>query len=342
MGLVDRIITMKNFTYFRPTTPEQAVALLEARWGNTEMLAGGTDLLALQKQYIAQPNRVVSLNGIAGLRTINIGDRSVTIGAGVTLAMITGHADLRRLFPALTSAANEIAGPQVRNMGTLGGNLCQRNRCWYFRDEYSPCLLRGGARCSAIEGENKYHAIFTENHRCVIASPSTLATGLIALGASAEVLGPQNRRRSVEIANFYQAPTAANEREHVLAANELVTSVTIPVRSLNNAAYEVRQKQATDWPIVQAAVAFAGGRNGANATNVKIVLSQVAPTPYVATAAGRALDGRAVTEATATAAGRAAVEGARPLGQNAYKVRLAEVAVKRAILLAAGIRPYWE
>jgi xanthine dehydrogenase YagS FAD-binding subunit len=316
--------------------------LLEARWGNTEMLAGGTDLLSLQKQYVAQPGRVVSLNGIAGLQTIVVGQRSVSIGAGVTLARIADHTDLRRLFPALTSAANDIAGPQVRNVGTLGGNLCQRNRCWYFRDEYSPCLLRGGARCSAIEGENKYHAIFTQNHRCVIASPSTLATGLIALGASAEVLGPQGRRRTVELATFFNAPTGPNDREHNLAANELVTSVTIPVRSLNNAAYEVRQKQATDWPIVQCAVAFAGGRNGEKATGVKIVLSQVAPTPILSAAANRAVEGQAITDAIATAAGRAAGEGAKPLSQNGYKVKLVEVAVKRALLLAAGARPYWE
>lgn len=333
---------MKNFTYFRPTTAEQAVALLEARWGNTEMLAGGTDLLALQKEYIAQPGRVVSLNGIAGLKTVAVGQQSVTIGAGVTLAMIADHPDLRRLFPALTSAAGDIAGPQVRNMGTLGGNLCQRNRCWYFRDEHSPCLLRGGNRCSAIEGENKYHAIFTANHRCVIASPSTLATGLIALGATAEILGPQNRRRTVELARFFNAPTGPNDREHNLAANELVTSVSIPVRGLNNAAYEVRQRQVTDWPIVQAAVAFTGGRNNAKATNVKIVLSHVAPTPVIAEAAARAVENRTITEATAAAAGRAAVEGAKPLAQNGYKVRLVEVAVKRALLIAAGLPRYWE
>jgi xanthine dehydrogenase YagS FAD-binding subunit len=227
-------------------------------------------------------------------------------------------------------------------MGTVGGNLCQRNRCWYFRDEHSPCLLRGGNRCSAIEGENKYHAIFTANHRCVIASPSTLATGLIALGATAEVLGPQNRRRTVELSNFFRAPTAPNEREHNLAANELVLSVNIPVRGLNNAAYEVRQRQATDWPIVQCAVAFAGGRNGEKATNVKIVLSQVAPTPVVSEAAARAVDNRAINEAAATAAGRAAVEGAKPLPQNGYKVKLAEVAVKRALMIAANLPRYWE
>ncbi|MSQ94121.1 MAG: molybdopterin dehydrogenase [Gemmataceae bacterium] len=333
---------MKNFTYFRPTTPEQAVTLLEARWGNTEMLAGGTDLLSLQKQYVAQPGRVVSLNGIAGLQTVVVGERSATLGAGVTLARIADHADLRRLFPALTAAAGDIGGPQIRNMGTLGGNLCQRNRCWYFRDEHSPCLLRGGQRCSAIEGENKYHAIFTANHRCVLASPSTLATGLIALGASAEILGPQNRRRTVELAKFFFAPTGPTEREHTLAANELMTSVTIPVRGLTNAAYEVRQRQSSDWPIVQVAVAFSGGRNGEKATGVKIVLSHVAPTPVIAEAAARAVDNRIITDATATAAGRAAVEGAKPLTQNGYKVRLVEVAVKRALMIAAGLPRYWE
>jgi xanthine dehydrogenase YagS FAD-binding subunit len=333
---------MKNFAYFRPTTVEQAVGLLEANRGNTELLAGGTDLLALQKNYIAQPGRVVSLNGIGGLRNISVGQQTVTIGAGVTLAMIAEHAELRRLFPALTSAAGEIGGPQIRNMGTLGGNLCQRNRCWYFRDEHSPCLLRGGNRCSAIEGENKYHAIFTANHRCVIASPSTLATGLIALGASAEVLGPNNRRRTIELTNFFNAPVAPNDREHTLAANELVTSVSIPVRGLTNAAYEIRQKQAIDWPIVQCAVAFTGGRNGAKASGVKIVLSHVAPTPVIAAAAARAVDNRTITDETATAAGRAAVEGAKPLTQNSYKVRLVEVAVKRALMTAAGLPRYWE
>ena len=333
---------MKNFTYYRPTTAEQAAGLLEARWGNTEMLAGGTDLLALQKNYIAQPGRVVSLNAIAGLKTVTVGANSVSIGAGVTLATIAANADLRRLFPALTMAASEIAGPQVRNMGTLGGNLCQRNRCWYFRDEHSPCLLKGGQTCFAIEGENKYHAIFTANHRCVIASPSTLASGLIALGASAEVLGPQNRRRTVELAKFFHAPTGPAEREHSLAANEMVTAVTIPVRNLANAAYEVRQRQAIDWPIVQCAVAFAGGRNGAKATNARIVLSQVAPTPVIAEAAGRAVDNQTITDAIATAAGRAAVEGAKPLTQNSYKVRLVEVAVKRALMIAAGLPRYWE
>ncbi len=332
---------MKNFQLYRPATAEQAVGLLENRWGNTEILAGGTDLLDLQKEYVAQPTRVVSLGGIEALRAITLRDTAAQIGAGTTLAAIAGHAQLRQHFPSLTTAAGDICGPQIRNMGTLGGNLCQRNRCWYFRDEHTNCLLKSGDRCFALDGENKYHAIFTRGHRCVIVHPSTLAPALIALGANAEVLGPRGRR-TVELSHFYRAPAAAGEREHVLEPSEMVVSVSIPLRNSANASYEVRHKQSHDWPLVQAAVAFQGGRNGARATGVQIVLGHVAPTPYVAEAAARALENREISDATATAAGRAAAEGAMPLSQNGYKVKLVEVAVKRALLLAAGLPRYWE
>src|ERR1043165_4042131 len=215
--LMRGIHPMKNFTFYKPKTPEKAVSLLEARWGNTEMLAGGTDLLALQKEYIAQPAPVVSLTGIAGLRTLMVGPKSVTIGAGLTLAAIAGHADLRRLFPALTSAASDIGGPQIRNMGTLGGNLCQRNRCWYFRDEHVHCLLKGGDKCFALDGENRYHAVFTRGHKCVIVNPSTLAPVLIALDAQVTVLDVNGKKRTIDAAKFFHAPASSTEREHVLA-----------------------------------------------------------------------------------------------------------------------------
>jgi len=226
-------------------------------------------------------------------------------------------------------------------MGTLGGNLCQRNRCWYFRDEQVVCLLKGGKKCFATDGENRYHAVFTEGHPCVIVHPSTLAPVLIALNASAEVLGPKGKRK-LEIAKFYQAPKSEKDREHVLAPNEIVLSVTIPDGGPNfkNASYEVRHKQAYDWPLVQAAVAFK--LDGAKASNVKIVLGHVAPTPHVAEDAAKTLEGQAVTDGTATEAGIAAAKGAKPLSQNEYKVKLIEVAVKRAILTAAGMKKYWE
>jgi xanthine dehydrogenase YagS FAD-binding subunit len=334
---------MKNFTYYRPNTVEQAVGLLEAQFGNTELLAGGTDLHALQKNYIAQPARVVSVNaikGFGGIEQVNLGGNPhYRIGAGTTLATIAAHGELRKNFPALTTAAGEIAGPQIRNMATLGGNLCQRNRCWYFRDEHVNCRLKSGNTCFALDGENRYHAIFTQGRQCVIASPTTLASGLIALGATAEIRGPGGPR-TLELAKFYRSPGQNNEREHNLAANEVVVSVTIPVRGWVNASYEVKQKLSSDWPLVQCAAAWSAA--GGKPANAMVVLSQVAPTPHVAEAAGRAINGQAITDAVATAAGRAATEGAKPLSQNAYKLRLVEIAVKRAVMLAAGLKPYWE
>ncbi len=218
---------MKNFTYYRPASVEQAVALLDAKWGTSELLAGGTDLLDLQKEYIAQPDKVVSLTNIADLARIRTYKGEIVIGAVAHLADIASDRTVRELFPALATAAGDIGGPQIRNMGTLGGNLCQRNRCWYFRDEHTHCLLKGGDKCFAIDGENRYHAIFTQGHKCVIVNPSTLAPALIALGASADVLGPKGKR-TIELTKFFHAPNSAAEREHVLAANEMVLSVTIP------------------------------------------------------------------------------------------------------------------
>jgi xanthine dehydrogenase YagS FAD-binding subunit len=329
---------MKNFTYFRPTTPEQAVALLDNRWGQTELLAGGTDLLDMQKEYIAQPTRIVSLGGIGGLSGIQADGKSVRIGAGTRLADIAGDKTIRQHFKGLADAAEQIGGPQIRNMGTLGGNLCQRNRCWYFRDEHTPCLIKGGERCYAINGDNRYHAIFTGSP-CVIVHPSTLAPVLIALGATAEVLGPRGRN-TVELAKFFRTPTRDNNREHNLAPNEVVLSVSIPVANLANASYEVRHKQSYDWPLVQAAVAFQ--RDGGKVRAARVVLGHVGPVPQLADAAAKAVEGQSVTEDTATAAGRAAHNGAKPLSQTSYKLRLVEVAVKRAMLLAAGQKPYWE
>src|SRR6202048_5215442 len=206
---------MKAFTYYRPKTAEEAVGLLDEKWGRVELLAGGTDLLDLQKDYVAQPDKVVSLSAIdelVGVKDLATGLTRFRIGAGTKLATIADHAELRKLFPALTEAAGNIGGPQIRNMGTLGGNLCQRNRCWYFRDEHVHCLLKGGEKCYALDGENRYHAIFTQGHKCVIVHPSTLAPVLIALNAEAAVTGPKGERK-VPLAKFFHAPSSPAERE---------------------------------------------------------------------------------------------------------------------------------
>jgi xanthine dehydrogenase YagS FAD-binding subunit len=199
--------------------------------------------------------------------------------------------------------------------------------------------LKGGKKCFALDGENEYHAVFTQGRPCVIVNPSTLAPPLIALGATAEVRGPKGKR-TIELAKFFQAPAKEGQREHVLAPNEVVTQVTVaPAKGVASASYEVRHKQSYDWPLVQAAVAFA--LDGGKATGVRVVLGHVAPTPVVSEAAAKALEGKEVTEETAAAAGRAACEGAKPLSDNGYKVQLLAAAVKRAALTAAGAKPYW-
>ena len=337
---------MKNFTYYQPKTVAAAVALLDTKWGNTELLAGGTDLHDLQKEYVAQPDKIVSLGGVAGLGAIDLQPlrvgQSVTIGAGVKLAAIASHAELKKLVPGLTMAAESVGGPQIRNMATLGGNLCQRNRCWYFRDEHVKCLLKGGDKCFAlpVDAENRYHAIFTQGHKCVMVHPSTLAPMLIALGATVHIQGSKGDRK-VALKDLYQAPSGPDQREHTLAPNEVLTAVSFTVKTDSvSGSYEVRQKLSPDWPLVQATASY-GLKGGKNATDVMIVVGHVAPVPHVSEAAAQALQGKDVTEETATAAGKAAAQGAKPLGQNGYKVRLVEVAVKRAILTAAG-KKYWE
>ncbi len=341
---------MKNFTYYQPKTVESAVGLLGDQWGKSELIAGGTDLMDLMKEYVARPDKVVSLSGLpAAFRQIEVKfppgnfPPVVTIGAGVTLADIAAKEEVPS---ALRTAAGMIGGPQIRHMGTLGGNLCQRNRCWYFRDEHVDCLLKGGTKCFALEGENQYHAVFTKGHPCVIVHPSTLAPALIALGATAEILGPTGKRR-LPAEKLFQPPTSTGNREHVLSPNELLLSVDIgfateQFASVRSASYEVRHKQSYDWPLVQAATFYFTSQRSSKAKGVRIVLGHVAPTPHISEAAAKAVEGREVNEETAAAAGKAATEGAKPLAQNGYKLKLIEVAVKRALLTAAGANRYWE
>ena len=334
---------MKNFQYFRPTSAEGAVALLDKTWGTAELLGGGTDLLDLQKEYIAQPSKVVSVGAIKDFEGISGKDKDppiIVIGAGTKIIALAHDRSIKEHFPALASAAGGVGTPQIRHMATLGGNLCQRNRCWYFRDENVRCLLKGGDKCFALDGENRYHAIFTKEHPCVIVSPSTLAPALIAYGATAEVLGPKGQR-TVKLSEFFKAPSKEGEREHALAANEMVLSVSIQAqKGLRSANYEVAQKRSYDWPMAQAVAAL--HLDGDKAKDVRIVLGHVAPTPLLAEAAMKEIEGKEITEETAAKAGEAATEGAKPLKQNEYKLRLLAVAVKRALLSAAGAKKYWE
>jgi xanthine dehydrogenase YagS FAD-binding subunit len=325
---------LKAFQYVNPANEREAVAALGTDRNRFLPMAGGMDLLGLMKDYIVSPERVVNLKGLDAAITAG-GSRQpadgVRIGAAAKLVDIAEHADIRKMYPALATAAEEVGTPQIRNMGTVGGNLMQRPRCWYFRNEEFHCLKKGGSRCFAVDGENQYHAIFGDGP-CYIVHPSSLAVPLIAYGARARVLGPSGARE-VDLGEFYQMPNQNLYGETVLRPDEIVTHVLLPAASsAKSASYEVRVKQSHDWPLALAAVNLVMEKDVV--TSARVVMGAVAPVPWRAAAAERVLAGTVVTEAVAAEAAAAAVAGAKAMSGNSYKIQIARTAVKRAILKA--------
>ena len=324
---------MKAFAYVNAANEKEAIAALGTERGKVLPLAGGMDLLAMMKDYIAQPDRLVNVKNLD--RTIRrTSDGGLRIGAAVTLTELVSNADAAKIYPALVQAAAEVGTPQIRNAGTVGGNLNQRPRCWYFRNEEFHCLKKGGARCFAVEGENQYHAIFGDGP-CHIVHPSSLAVPAIALNARFRIVGPAGER-DVAAAEYYQMPDRNLFGETVLAPNELLTHVILPAPgNARSATYEVRFKQSHDWPLAIASVLLSMQGNTVRAA--RVVMGAVAPVPWRSPAAEAALTGKALTEEGAMAAADAAVTGAKPMAHNAYKVQIARTAVKRAIMKAAGM-----
>jgi xanthine dehydrogenase YagS FAD-binding subunit len=307
---------------------------LAAPGGKALPLAGGMDLISLMKDYVAQPDRLVSVKDLDASITKSAGG-GLRIGSAVTLADLAANADARRLYPALTDAAAEVGTPQIRNVGTVGGNLNQRPRCWYFRNEEFNCLKKGGSRCFAVDGENQYHAIFGGGP-CHIVHPSSLAVPAIALDAKFRIVGPAGERE-VAAAEYYQTPDKNLLGETMLGPSDLLTHVILPPPGQTRAAtYEVRFKQSHDWPLASASVALAV--QGQTIRTARIVMGAVAPVPWRSSAAEAALVGKRLTEQVAMEAADAAVAAAKPMTQNAYKVQIARTAVKRAILKAAGMK----
>jgi xanthine dehydrogenase YagS FAD-binding subunit len=349
---------MKAFDYASPTTVAEAVALLGAE--SSCGLSGGTDLLNRMKDGVASPKRVVYLKAIPPLGGIAPEGEGLAIGAGTKLAAIVASEAIAKQYPALRQATAEVGTPQIRNMATLGGNLLQRPRCWYYRHGFG---LLGGKKdgkslvrelegayapidVAAAEqgghlvrlGDNRYSAIFMTEGDALFVNPSSLAIPLIALGATATIVGPKGER-TVPVAELYRVPKAEGESELAVAPGELLTKVTIPPCKGKNASYEVRQKQSHDWPIVLCSVDLE--LDGEKVARAKVVLGAVAPVPHDCEPAAAAIVGKAITPETAEAAGAAAIADAKPLSMNAYKVALTKVAVKRALLAAVGQR-YWE
>jgi xanthine dehydrogenase YagS FAD-binding subunit len=322
---------MKPFEYAAPSKLKEATALLESARGKTEILAGGTDLLTSLKQGIIAPTRVVSLRNIKELRGIKSGRGELRIGAMTTLAELVANGQVKKHFPALVTAAEGVGSPQMINVGTVGGDLCQRPRCWYYRNGYG-LLAKDGAVSLPREGDNRYHAIFGNEGDALFVSASRLGPAFVALGATLVAAGPGGKEREIPAARFFQTPRTENDRETALQPGEILTEVRVPTQGLRNATYEVRHRRGLDWPYVAASVAFEWKEG--KASNARVVLGHVAPTPWPATKADSVLNGTNADAASAGKAGDAAVGGARPLSGNAYKVQLVKTAVKRAILAA--------
>jgi xanthine dehydrogenase YagS FAD-binding subunit len=328
---------MKAFEYAAPTSIEDAVKLLGAQ--NAAALSGGTDLLGRMKDYVTSPDRVVYLKDIKALSGISGEAKSIglTLGAGARLAEIVASQDVRNSYPALWQATLEVGSPQIRNMATLGGNLLQRPRCWYFRAGHGLLGMQDG-KSLVRAGDNRYHAIFMTDGDALFVNPSSLAAALSALGAAATITGPKGER-TVAIEDLYQVPKRETDSELTIQPGEVLTKVAIPPAKGKSASYEARHKQAQDWPLVLASVNLT--LDGDTVSAAKIVLCGVAPVPWRSATAERAIAGKRVTLETAALAGEAAAEGAAPLSMNAYKIPLTKTVVKRALLAAFGNR-YWE
>jgi xanthine dehydrogenase YagS FAD-binding subunit len=327
---------MRAFEYVKPATVADAVRELGRSWADAKILAGGIDLLGELKEGIIAPQRIVNIKGISGLRYIRFSEKEgLRLGALVTLEEIETHQVIRQRYTALAEAAHSVGTPQIRNVGTIGGNLCQRPRCWYYRDEHTKCLKKGGPMCFAYNGENKYHAILGGGP-CYIVHPSDCAPALIAFRASVTVVSPRGQR-TVPLEEFFVLPSRRLDHETILEPDEIVTEIWVPTPAPNTRStyLKFKERDSHDFAIVGAAVVMR--LKGKVCEDVRIVLSGVAPIPWRSPEAEAVLKGKAITPELAEQAGKAAVAKAQPLSQNAYKVPLTQAIVKQAILRAAGL-----
>lgn len=319
---------MVDFEYIEAGKLADLTLLLGQKRGEAVILAGGTDLLDRLKERIVQPQRVVNIKALAELQGIRNG-KNLQIGALTTIAQIARDENVARKYPVVAQAAASIATPQLRNMGTLGGNLCQRPRCWYFRGRHYHCLKKGGEMCYAVDGLNKYHAIFGEGP-CHIVFPSDMAPALIASGADVEIYGPGGTK-TLALEKFYRMPDEDPERENVLAANEVITKITIPAPAPGTRSTYLKFKEKESHDFAMSSVAAVVQVQAGRVRQARIVLGGVAPVPWRAQQAEADLTGKVFDAAHIQAAANAAVAGANPLAQNRYKIALTRNLVRRAL-----------
>ena len=334
---------MKAFEWASPATINEAVQLLKSAPVTSDMdeaarpIAGGQDLLTTMKDYSTRPSRVVNLKGIRGLDRIQGNTRTgLTIGALVTLTQLEENAVVRAAFPGLAEAAHSIATPQIRNLGTVGGNLCQRPRCWYFRLEEVICLKKGGSECYAAKGENKYNAILGGGPSYIV-HPSDLAPMLVALGASVSVVGAEGKR-VIQLDKFFTLPSDGNiRRENVLKNDEIITQIHVPASPVaaRSTYLKFKERESMDFALASVAVAVQLRANKSIA-QARVVLGGVAPIPWRAPQAEQFLVGKTLSPDVLAEAARLALQGAQPLEKNAYKVPLAQTLVRRALAKAVN------
>jgi len=325
---------MNRFEVIAPADVASASRLL-AEDGHVA-LAGGVDVVDLSKQNIVLPAALVNLKGLKELGGIDVRPSGeLRLGATVKLSEVAEHPAIRTKFTAIAEAAGEAATPQIRNLGTVGGNILQRPRCWYFRNPDVNCLKKGGDTCYSIGGLNRYHAILGGGPSFIV-HPSNLAPALIAMRASATIVGPSGQR-TVELEKFFTLPAVDPKRENSLKPGEIITEVIVPAPSADVRSHylEAREKQSFDWPLVSVAIVLNGNANSVR--DARVVMGAVAPIPWRSHTAEAALKGGPLDESRARAAAEAALKDAQPMSDNAYKVVIAKVIVRRAIMHAAGL-----
>jgi xanthine dehydrogenase YagS FAD-binding subunit len=325
---------MHSFQYITVSTLKEAIAQLS---DNTAMLkAGGVDVLDMLKEGYMQPDKLVNILNVPGLDGVRLDPATgLHIGALAKLNAVAESAVVKKTFPALHQSADQVASYQIRNMATVGGNLCQRPRCWYFRSEQHNCLKKGGDRCYSVEGENQYHAIFGEGP-CHIVHPSGIAPALIAYNAKVKITGPKGSR-VIPIEELFVMPGRELFKETVLESNEILEEVIVPAPAAGAKAFYTkhREREGFDWPLAEVAAVLI--MQGPVVQSARVVLGHAAPIPWRVKKAEAVLTGKKLTTALAMEAGKAAMSGAKPMRDNAYKVQLFPVVVQRTLLAAAGM-----
>lgn len=311
---------MRSFQHIYPRDLDHALEILRARGAGAEVIAGGSDLLAMMKEGLRMPEVLVNLQRIQGLDTVRFDERrGLRIGGMTRLRTLETDPMLAARFTALAQSAASVASPQIRNVATIGGNLAQRTRCWYYRGPF-PCWLKGGTECFAVHGENKFHAVFGEGP-CVMVQASDIATALLALEGQVVIAGPGGTRK-VPAGRFFVNPTADRRRENTLRPDEILTEVTVPTPVKGTRSGFLKCTERRDWDAAIVSIAYALVEEDGVCRQAAIVLGGVATTPRRASEAERELTGRRLTPSVIAKAADALVAGAHPLSQNGYKIPL--------------------